>query len=186
MYQIKNAGNLFWFAEQVKDSSFGEALNAELTNNIVIPEGRTWTAIALANGSFYTGTFDGGRYTISGIRTNGSQGGLFRGITADSVVKNLGIINSVINSGSSYGGAIAGTNYGTIENCYNTGTVMSEYGANLGIGGIAGWNYGTIRECYNTGTIDQTGAGADGAGGICRTHSQRRRGGGLLQHRRDP
>ena len=167
VYQIKNAGNLFWFAEQVKDSSFGEAIDAELTNNIVIPDDRIWSPIALADNSFYTGTFDGDEYTISGIRTNGSQGGLFRGITADSVVKNLGIINSVINSGSSYGGAIAGTNYGTIENCYNTGTVMSEYGANMGIGGIAGWNYGTIRECYNAGTIDQTGAGADGAGGIC-------------------
>ncbi len=68
---------------------------------------------------------------------------------------------------SQYGGAIAGRNYGIIENCYNTGTVTSAYGANMGIGGIAGWNDGTIRECYNTGTIDQTGAGADGAGGIC-------------------
>lgn len=163
VYQIKNAGNLFWFAEQVKDSTFGDALNAELTNNIVIPDARTWTAISLEDGSLYTGTFDGAGYTISGIRTNGTEG-LFAGITADSVVKDLGIINSEINSGSSYGGAIAGTNYGIIENCYNTGTVMSEYGANLGVGGIAGWNYGTIRKCYNTGSITNA---FDGAGGIC-------------------
>ena len=43
-------------AEQVKDSSFGEAIDAVLTNNIVIPDDRIWSPIALADNSFYTGT----------------------------------------------------------------------------------------------------------------------------------
>lgn len=167
IYQIKNAGNLFWFAQQVKTDGANNVINAQLVNDIIIPDGRTWTpiSVAISAGSrSYTGTFDGKGHTISGLETEGQHGGLFGSLAEKSVVKNLGIINSSFESGSTdYVGAIAATNYGTIENCYNTGTVT---GWNMFVGGIVGENKGTIRECYNTGTIAANGLG-ESAGGIC-------------------
>ena len=62
--------------------------------------------------------------------------------------------------------------YGTIENCYNTGDVSgtSEYGF-VYAGGVCGLNdYGTIENCYNTGEVSGTGTSTDGAGydgGVC-------------------
>ena len=46
-------------------------------------------------------------------------------------------------------GSIAYYNYGTIENCYNTGTINESYSA----GGIAFINHGIITNCHNTGEI---------------------------------
>src|SRR5699024_10581107 len=80
VYQIKNAGNLFWFAQQVKSSGQGTEMNAQLVNDITIPEDRTWTPILVdessTSGVPYTGTFDGAGHTISGLRTQGEHGGL--------------------------------------------------------------------------------------------------------------
>ena len=46
-------------------------------------------------------------------------------------------------------GGVCGYNVGgTIENCYNTGTVTGYYA-----GGVCGDNRGTIENCYNTGTV---------------------------------
>lgn len=165
-YQIKNAGNLFWFAEQVKDSPEGTAVNAVLANDIVIPANRAWTPIEVGfYGTPYTGVFDGAGHTIGGMQTNDQQGGLFKAISAGSTVKNVGIVDGVLNGGVYCAGAIAGSNNGTIENCYNTGTVT---GTAMFVGGIAGDNNGTIRNCYNTGKITVSGIG-EGGGGICGT-----------------
>lgn len=170
VYQIKNAGNLFWFAQEVKQSGEGTVMNAELIANITIPEGRNWTPISVdkqsTSGVPYTGTFDGKNHTISGLKTEEKHGGLFKSIAETSVVKNLGIVNGSFTGGTSdYVGAIAATNNGTIENCYNTCTVTGQV---MFVGGIAGENKGTIKECYNTGPITVNGQG-EGAGGICGT-----------------
>lgn len=170
VYQIKNAGNLFWFAQQVKISGEGTVMNAELVNDIIIPEGRVWTPITVdkqsTSGVPYTGTFNGNGYTISGLVTEEKHGGLFKTLQTDSVVKNLGIINSVFNGGGSdYVGAIAATNYGTIENCYNTSEINGQL---MFAGGIVGENKGTVKNCYNTGNVTVNGQG-EGGGGICGT-----------------
>ena len=168
IYQIKNAGNLFWFAQEVKSSGEGTVMNAELANDIAIPEGRSWTPIAVdkqsTTGVPYTGTFNGNGHAISGLKTETKHGGLFKSLGKNSVVKNLGIIDSAFEGGNfDYVGAIAATNYGTIENCYNTSGVT---GWGMFVGGIVGENKGTIKECYNTGTITGNGQG-EGIGGIC-------------------
>ena len=62
--------------------------------------------------------------------------------------------------------------YGTIENCYNTGDVSGtcEYGF-VYAGGVCGCNdFGTIQNCYNTGDVSGTGTRTDAsghAGGVC-------------------
>jgi len=174
-YEIKNAGNLFWFAEKLKESDANAALNARLVNNITMPEGMNWVAMRVGNGTPYTGTFDGCGYTISNlsVASNATAGvfnneGLFKTIGINGVVKNLGMINPSVKPDSGYAGAICGTNYGSIENCYNLGgeiSVASMYG-----GGIVGDNQGAIRECYNTGSVtSQNGSSIGGIAGC--THN---------------
>ena len=170
VYQIENAGQLFWFAQQVKASGEGTEMNAQLVNNIIIPAGRTWTPMSVAKASTsgvpYTGTFDGASHTISGLQTINQHGGLFKSLAETSVVKDLGIINSSFTGSSSdYVGSIAATNYGTIQNCYNTCPVTGQL---MFVGGIVGENKGTIENCYNTGAITVNGQG-EGGGGICGT-----------------
>lgn len=158
-YEIKNAGNLFWFAEKLEESDANAALNARLVNSITMPEGMNWVAMQVGPyGGLYTGTFDGCGYTISNLSvasdtTAGvfNNEGLFKAIGISGVVKNLGMISPSVKPDSGNAGAICGTNRGLIENCYNLGgeiSVASIYG-----GGIAGENEGIIRQCYNTGSV---------------------------------
>ena len=73
-YQISTAAELYWFAGLVngtlKDVEQNRAACAILTANITIPEGEKWTPIGSYGESgemAYTGTFDGGGCTISGL-----------------------------------------------------------------------------------------------------------------------
>ncbi|MEL7569205.1 MAG: fibronectin type III domain-containing protein, partial [Eubacteriaceae bacterium] len=54
-------------------------------------------------------------------------------------------------------GGIAGKNVGSINNCYNTGTINGVTYSSVNTGGIAGFNVtddAVIDNCYNTGTIN--------------------------------
>lgn len=69
-YEIRNAGQLFWFAALIngdKSNADFEAqqkgANAILLNDIDLEE-REWTPI----GNYETGIFDGNNYTISNLR----------------------------------------------------------------------------------------------------------------------
>jgi hypothetical protein len=168
-YEIKNAGNLFWFAEKLTKNADNDTLNARLVSNITMPEEMNWVAMQVGPyGTPYNGTFDGAGYTISNLSAELEAGvfnneGLFKTIGENGVVKNLGMINASIKPSSGYAGAICGTNYGLIENCYNLG---GEISANYTwAGGIAGENDGTIKRCYNTGTVTSTGSSIGGIAG---------------------
>lgn len=170
-YEIKNAGNLYWFSQFLKESDNNAAANARLTQNITIPEGMNWLPMEVGfYGIPYQGIFDGGTYTISNLTLRFGPSdfytgaGLFETLGENAIVKNLGMINTDINITSGTAGAICGTNNGTIENCYNTGTINADIQY---AGGIVGMNYGTIKHCYNTGEISVAQAYGSGAGGIC-------------------
>ena len=66
-----------------------------------------------------------------------------------------------------YAGGVCGWNLGgTVENCYNTGTVSSTGTASSNYaGGVCGQNMnnGKIENCYNTGTV----SGGREVGGVC-------------------
>ncbi len=159
VYEIGNAGQLYWFAEYVNAGN--TSVNAILTDNIVVNEGvmtststdaRVWTPIGNTD-YMYTGTFDGNNKTVSGLYFNNTDTkyvGLFGYIGENGTVKNTGVINSYFKGLSAVGGVV-GSNNGTITNCYNTGEVSGTYN----IGGVVGRNpAGTITSCYNTGIIE--------------------------------
>ena len=185
VYQIRNAGELYWFAGLVNGTltDVEQDLDAcaVLTGDIIINKDvlnsdgtlngtptNVWTPIGRDEYNTYTGTFDGQGHTISGIYidSNATFVGLFGYIGTDGNVLNLILADSYINSSNSsdhsigFVGGICGYNEGSfITNCSNSGTVN---GGKF-TGGICGYNYGSITDCSNSGTV--TGSGD--VGGIC-------------------
>ena len=92
-------------------------------------------------------SFDGNGHVISNL----SAPFIFSEIQKNGVVKDLGIVDMVLTSGTgSRFGAITGTNYGRIENCYVTGNSSISTGdvsasAAAYVGGICGFNEGKIE-----------------------------------------
>lgn len=167
IYEIANAGQLFWFAALVNgDNTHAEfdspdrTVSAVLTADINIPEGMTWTPIG-GDSTPYEGTFDGAGHTIDNMKTvvNVDKGN--RGLVCylfSGIIKNLKLGEGCAVTGF-YTGGICSNNYGTIQNCTYAGTIDSQNSA----GGICGSNYGTVENCYTTGTINSQNS----AGGIC-------------------
>jgi len=132
-----------------------------------------WTPIGSASTPF-TGSLDGAGFRITGLMVYSattSNMGLFAQIGAGGAVRNLGLDlqgsvppNPPGVSGVNNVGALAGTNAGTITNCYSTMSVSG----NLNVGGLVGTNSGTITGCFSTGTISATG---DNVGGLVGTNS---------------
>ena len=103
-------------------------------------------------GSF-TGSYDGGGHTIDGLYIAGSANncGLFR-INNGNII-DLGVINVNISGRYRYYvGGLVGTNFGTVSNCYSTGSVIG----GTYVGGLVGLNKsgGEITECYSTGSVN--------------------------------
>ena len=169
VYEISNAGQLYWFAGLVNGTLSGEtqnkSANAVLTADIVVNENvlksdgtvnegtfKEWTPIGIYFYKSYGGIFDGQNHTISGLYF--SQGdkmylGLF-GINAGKI-SNVGILDSYFCGKVSVGG-VCGYNFeGTITNCYNAGSVS---GTENYVGGVSGDNsQGIITNCYNVGSV---------------------------------
>ena len=108
-------------------------------------DGAGWEPIGTKESPF-TGTFDGGGFALINLYINASNGsdGVHAGLFGynEGIIKNLGIVDSNISATTEtiyvFAGGIAGENYGTIKNCYNTGDVI----ARDNVGGVAGYNYG--------------------------------------------
>ena len=192
VYEISNAGQLYWFAGLVNGTLDGvkqnTLANAVLTANITVNENLldslqydtegnvsngsdfiTWTPIADCmedHITLYSGTFDGNNKTVSGLYFNGDSTciGLFGSSEADGNIKNVGVVDSYF-KGNNFVGGVCGRNDGTITNCYNAGN-LTVIESSATIGGICGYNSGTVTNCYNTGTVTATGQVAS-VGGVC-------------------
>ena len=180
VYEISNAGQLYWFAGLVNGTLSGvtqnTSANAVLTADIVVnknvlkPDGtlnegtfKEWTPITGSSNSTYSGRFDGQNHTIRGLYFNQEDSydvGLFG--RNNGKIANAGILDSYFYGTSKVGG-VCGNNYtGTITNCYNTGSVSG-----LGnLGGVSGDNYtGSITNCYNTGNVSGSSGFVGGVSG---------------------
>lgn len=193
VYEISNAGQLYWFAGLVNGTLDGveqnTLANAILTANITVNENLldslqydtegnvsngsdfiTWTPIADWMGNRttqYSGTFDGNNKTVSGLYFNGDSTciGLFGSSESDGNIKNVGVVDSYF-KGNDHVGGVCGNNAGTITNCYNAGN-LTAIESSATVGGICGYNNGgTVTNCYNIGTVTATSSSAD-ISGIC-------------------
>ena len=174
-YEITNAGELYWFAEQVNGGMY--ALKARIMKDIVVNEGtftqdadgnllyngkaisdsnkpREWTPIG-ENRNSYSGTIDGQYHTISGLYNGQCE--YYAGFIGEcgGTVRNLGVINSCFVKASGYSGVggIAGRiGYsGKLYNCYFQGILIMPTGSQTY--GLIGEAKATsdnscIRNCY--------------------------------------
>ena len=137
-------------------------INIILTNNIDLT-GIDWTPIGTSFGNSYTGTFDGGGHTITGltVTTNGQYAGLFGCLGKAGTVKNVVMEGLQITSNhrSGYTGGVVGNSWGTIENCSVSGSVSGT----LYVGGVVGDQWGgSITGCSSSATVK----GTVGVGGV--------------------
>ena len=117
----------------------------------------------------YEGTFNGNGHTIRiHIKdvTDNYQG-LFSGIASNGRVENVHVVADIHCSSSRLVGGIAGENDGTIENCWVTGNVSSDWqdsgvAVTGSVGGIAGENNGTIQFCCMAGDVTNDDADVGG------------------------
>ena len=157
-YTVYNADGLMNIAELVNGGKTD--INITLNKNIDLT-GKDWTPIGTDYDNAYTGTFDGGGHTITGltVTTNDEYAGLFGYLgnfgNAAATVKNVVMegIQITCNHRSGYAGGVAGYSWGTIENCSVSGSVSGT----VSVGGVVGAQRdGSITGCSSSATVKGT------------------------------
>ena len=176
-YTVTSADGLMNVAELVNGGKTD--INITLDKNIDLT-GKDWTPIGTSFDNSYTGTFDGGGHTITGltITTKDQFVGLFGYLNRAGTVKNVVMEGIQITSNHMFGntGGVAGFSWGTIENCSVSGSVSGtncvggvvggqKAGSIIGcsssatvkgtvdVGGVAGEKWGSMTACYATGNV---------------------------------
>lgn len=163
-YEVYNAEGLKNIAELVNEE-WKLGINITLTADIDL-KGIDWTPIGKDNNKAYTGTFDGGGKTITGLTVTGSNkyAGLFGRIGSGGTVKNVVLEGVQITSDNSsgYASGVAGNSWGTIENCSVSGSVSGSFS----VGGVVGYQFGgSITGCSSSASVK----GTQRAGGVAGT-----------------
>ena len=151
-YTVYNADGLMNVAELVNGGKTD--INITLDKNIDLT-GKGWTPIGTDYDNAYTGTFDGGGHTITGltVTTNDGYAGLFGYIGDAGTVKNVvmdGIQITCNHRLGSAGGVAGFSRGGTIENCSVSGSVSGTMRA----GGVVGVQWeASITGCSSSATV---------------------------------
>ena len=154
-YTVYNADGLMNVAELVNGGKTD--INITLTADIDLT-GKGWTPIGTDYDNSYTGTFDGGGHTITGltVTTNDKYAGLFGYLgnfnNGAATVKNVVMegIQITCNHRLGYAGGVAGYSWGTIENCSVSGSVSGT----VYVGGVVGVQIGgSITGCSSSATV---------------------------------
>ncbi len=159
-YNVTSADGLKNVAELVNGgkTDINITLNTDL--NLTNME---WTPIGTESQP-YTGTFNGGNHTITGLKIDQSgtdNVGLIGYLGSEGKVQNV-TLTEVNVTGGTYVGGIAGQTDGTVENCSVNGTVTGQNQT----GGIVGRNFSTISGCSAEGTVTGN-INVGGISGLC-------------------
>ena len=152
-YTVTSAEGLKNIAKLVNEE-WKLGINITLTADIDL-KGIDWTPIGKDDNKSYTGTFDGGNHTITGltVTTNGQYAGLFGCLGKAGTVKNVVLEGVQITSDNSSGsvGGVAGDSFGgNIEDCSVSGSVSGSFS----VGGVVGYHSGgPITGCSSSATV---------------------------------
>ncbi len=162
-YLIESLENLYWVQQNSTswDKHFLQTANIDAIFTLYWDDDDTDdTGVGGNNEGFYpigngaehfTGTYDGGGYTINSLVVNRpllQNVGLFGYVSAEGVVKNVQLVSVAI-EGQTKVGAVVGFNYGSLVNCNVTGTLTGiSY-----IGGLVGYNCGSIQHSSATSLV---------------------------------
>ena len=154
-YTVTSADGLMNVAKLVNGGK--SDINITLDTDIDLT-GKDWTPIGTDYDNSYTGTFDGGGHTITGLTftTNDKYAGLFGRLGKAGMVKNVVMegIQITCNHSLGYAGGVAGFSWGgTIENCSVSGSVSGT----VSVGGVVGVQRdGSITGCSSSATVKGT------------------------------
>jgi uncharacterized repeat protein (TIGR02543 family) len=152
-YRIATVDNLYWLSQNSNywGSYYKQTANIDasgISNFTPIGNGTT----------YFTGTYNGNGYAISGLtisRSSTSLVGMF-GKTNNATISDLGLTGASV-SGYHYTGILAGTCNGStiVSQCFATGTVSS---TGSSVGGLIGelGSGGTVTNCYAIATVSST------------------------------
>ena len=157
-YTVTSADGLMNIAKLVNGGKTD--INITLDKNIDLT-GKDWTPIGTDYDNSYTGTFDGGGHTITGltVTTNDKYAGLFGYLgnfnNGAATVKNVVMdgIQITCNHRLGYAGGVAGYSWGTIENCSVSGSISGT----VSVGGVVGVQRDRpITGCSSSATVKGT------------------------------
>lgn len=176
VYQIANAGNLFWFAEYVNAGN--ASAKAKLVNDVDM-ENRAFPGIGVWSTLAYSGTFDGNGKSISNYNRVISAGrqGMFN-YTNNSTIKNFSIsgsMTSAVTGDAPFVGVVVGMANGTtlIQDVKSSVNITMPSGKERLVGGVVGMLNGSSAiadRCTYSGIITIAGyysSNNHGVGGIC-------------------
>ena len=164
-YNNHVSGNYYY-----SDICFKQTKNLDLSAYYWQPIGIRYTRDGTSASRYFSGNYDGGGYTVSGVFTPAGSGngysyqGLFGCVggsssTQRATITNVGVIDSFVQGYSSVGGVVGYAYDDTrVINVYNTGSVSGD----SQVGGVVGYTYETVRNVYNTGSV----SGSSNVGGV--------------------
>ena len=170
---IASGSQLAWIAERWNNRDVFDTNRWPYQYDIILEAdidmtAGTWTTLG---GHAFEATFYGNGHTIRIKNTTGSSNyqGIFAELDEGAVVKDLRVeVDFQLGNCRKVGG-ITGHNYGTISNCWVTGTIKTNHYSiyHADLGGIAGMNDsgGKIEYCCFDGTVSNT-AQNTGVGGL--------------------
>ena len=158
-YQIATAQDLVDLGDNPNDYDKHFILTAEIDlsgytfNQAIIAPDTEPSSPGFFHGTVFSGSFDGNGHSILNLVITGrAYLGLFGQIGSQAKASNLGIVDvNVISIGADHDniGGLVGENFGSVVNCYSSGTVTGE----AYVGGLVGVNSGSIRTSFSTGTV---------------------------------
>ena len=154
-YTVTSAEGLKAVADIANNGNLG--INITLTENINLTD-MDWTPIGIDYNHQYTGTFNGGGHTITGltVTTSDQYAGLFGCIGSGGTVKDVTLEGVQITTTRNVGdvGGVAGYSEGNIENCSVSGSVSGS-GMNGFAGGVVGYQSGGfLTGCSSSATVN--------------------------------
>ena len=164
-YQIANASQFAYFANQVAAGQTFENKYFVLTQDIYLNHQYLETDLANANVwrpiNGFAGDFNGQNFAIHGafVNTIENNAGIFGKISGG--LSNLCAANGFVQGLSNVGG-IVGHTTGDMLCCVNENNVFG-FGAN--VGGVVGFSSGMINACINSGTTVGTSENVGGIAG---------------------
>ena len=151
--------------DQFPETPYPKIKDLQIFLNANIDMGETsWVPLPTLTQAFYGQNYTI-RINISGAAAN--YQGLFQEVAAGAEVIRLHVDGKISCTSSRLVGGIAGENYGTIENCWVSADVSTDWTSSLTalgskVGGITGENHGTIQYCCVSGNVTNNDAEVGG------------------------